>query len=255
MAIPVQNTALTNTVDFLINRVNDLANNMTLWTLTTDGNTSSTIPNGNCSVNGSFLAVGQITVGNTTVNAQVFGANSTVVANSVNTVKLSTNNLTVNTSLTLGNTTVNTVVNSSAFFTGNSTASIILNAPTAAQVSNGQYYHNANGSWSFLQGATYQTNTAGTTLQLIDSWLIASFRTADYIVHVEDLNNNNHTSTRLFTIHDNTNGFITEYATLATNSAIGTFSVSTNTTAFLLNFTPNAGFANTTIRYIRTLLT
>lgn len=255
MAIPVQNTALTNTVDFLINRVNELANNMTLWTVTTDGNTSYTVPTGNSAVNGSFAAAGQISVGNTTVNVQVFGANSAIVANSVNTVKLTTNNAVVNTAVSIGNTTVNTVINSTAFFTGNSTANIVLNSPTATQISNGQYYHNANGGWSFLQGSTYQTNTAGVTLQLIDSWLLASFRTADYIVHVEDLNNNNHTSTRLFTTHDNTNGYVTEYATLATNSAIGVFSVSTNTTAFLLNFTPNTGFNNTSIRYIRTLLT
>ena len=113
----------------------------------------------------------------------------------------------------------------------------------------------SNGSWVYVATAINQTNTSGTSTQVIDSWLLTSFRTADYIVHVKDNVNNNHVSSKLFATHDNTNGYITEYAKIVTNTAIGAFTVSTNSTALILNYTPNAGYTNNSVTYIRTLLT
>lgn len=67
-------------------------------------------------------------------------SNATIITNSggfVDTIKV-------------GNTTINSVVNSTSVALSNSSAAIVITIPTAAAISNGQYYLNANGSYSLV---------------------------------------------------------------------------------------------------------
>ena len=78
-------------------------------------------------------------------------ANATVITNSdgfIDTIKV-------------GNTTVNSVVNSTSVALSNSSAAIVITIPTAAAISNGQYYLNANGAYSLVDtsAATAGSNT------------------------------------------------------------------------------------------------
>jgi hypothetical protein len=253
MAIPVQNTVVAvNSWQFLINRVNELANNMTLWTLTTDGNTSYTVPVGNSAITGNFTA-NTLVVGNSTSNVSVWGSNSFIAANST-----AVNSLAVAVSGSVGNSTANVTVNSSALSLSNSSSNLVLTIPTTTQISNTNFFLNANGQYVFINvnaNNILQSNTTGTSAQVIDSYLMATYRAASYLVHVEDQVNNNHSSAQLLTMHDNSNAYVTQFATLTTNSAIGSFTATTNSTSVILNFTPNAGFTNCYVRFIRTVIT
>ena len=68
-----------------------------------------------------------------------------------------------------------------------------------------------------------------------------------------DNNANNRYFTQLLTTHDTNSGYITEWGMITTNSVIGTFSASSNTTSVLLQFTATTS-ANVTITFSRTIV-
>lgn len=76
MTIIVANTSNTNTFEYLINRVNELADSMTNYTVTTESNTAV----GNSSITGSFSA-NVVNIGNTSANIVIRAPNSVQVAN------------------------------------------------------------------------------------------------------------------------------------------------------------------------------
>lgn len=80
--------------------------------------------------------------------------------------------------------------------------------------------------------------TAANTVHVIDSFLKASYRSADYLFSMKDNDANNYQTTRLMVIHDGTNALSTEYGTIFTNTSIGVFETTTNTTHVIVNFTP-----------------
>jgi hypothetical protein len=80
-------------------------------------------------------------------------ANAVLIANSggfINTIKI-------------GNTTVNAVTNSTSLALSNSSAAIVISIPSAAVISNGQFYLNANGSYSLVDTSVV---TAGSNTQI-----------------------------------------------------------------------------------------
>ena len=81
MSIEVANTIITNTFQFLINRVNELADSMTNKAVTTDSNTAV----GNAAVSNAFTAnvliADTVRVSNTTSNIVIGVPNTSVVAN------------------------------------------------------------------------------------------------------------------------------------------------------------------------------
>lgn len=149
----VANVTTTNTFDSWRTTTNVLANAMSNFVITS-GNTNT----GDMGITGN-LSSNTITLGNTTTNSLITG--STLYINMV-----STN------SVSVGNSTVNAVVNTSSLAISNSTANIIVKIPTASQISNGQYYLNANGQWS-----TSNTLNVGASISVGNSTVNAFINT------------------------------------------------------------------------------
>lgn len=229
MTINVQSIALTNTIDFMRNRINELSSAMSTYVITTDSNTAT----GNAAITGTFTSNNLIS--NTiTVNTGIY-----------------------NTNILVGNSTVNTTITSTSVNISNSTANISLTIPSNTQIANGQYYYNANGSWSLITSqyiplSNNSINTTGTSTQVIDSYQMNSYSTAEYLINVKDNVANNYYTSKILTSHNTANAFSTEYATITTNTYMGVFTSSTNTSHVLLNFTPVS--SNTTVKFIRTIL-
>ena len=170
----------------------------------------------------------------------------------LNSTSFSTTTANVITSLLIGNSTVNSVANATVFKVSNSTVTFSFGAPTATQQTNGQYYYGSAGSWVQLPTLYGNVLTSGTTTQNIDSWAMSSFYAAEYFIDVGDNNANNRTLTKILLTHDSNNSFITEYGTITTNSSMGVFESTSNSTVVTLNFTPVS--TNTTVRWARTII-
>ena len=206
--------------------------------------------------------VGSVTAANVVSNAQLqanlgnYQATSTLDANiaSYMTTYLPIYTGVLNSSsISVGTSTTNISINATAVLLSNSSSSLNFSVPTSTQSSNTQYYFNANGSWSYLpvSNGSFTGNTIAAAT--IDSYLMTNYRGAKYIVSCIDNTANNKYFSELLTTHDTFSGYITEYGMITTNSAIGTFSVSTNTTSVLLQFT-SAGSANVTISFVRIIM-
>lgn len=190
MTIEVANTGTTNTFQFLINRVNELAHAMSSNAVTTSSNTAT----GNAAITGTFTA-------------DVLNTNTVIT----NTVRVS-----------------------------NSTANVVISIPNTTLIANGNYYLNANGSWGLINPAitSLSVNTTGTSTQSIDSYSMSVLGGAEYFIRVKDNNANGYHALKVLTFHDGVNAFSTEYGTMVSNTTLGTFEVSTNSTHVILNMTP-----------------
>ena len=331
MTIIVANTALTNTHYYLKDRVNELANAMSNYVVTTNSNTAT----GNAAISGTFTALA-LSIGNSTVNNSVNStsysgtsnntlfvgsvaaanvvSNAQLIANlatyqttaglAANVAVISSNNAlflgglaaanyantsapTFTTSVKIGNSTVNTTFLSSTWSFANSTSNLSINIPSSAQVSNGQYFLNANGVWSvvatsafggsntqiifndsgvsngvssftfdksskiFSLGNTssYSSNgvTSGASQVVVDSFLIASYRSAEYLISIKDTTANNYQLSKILLIHDGGNTYMTEFGTVLSNTTVGVFDSSINSTAVALQFTPISATTNINI--------
>lgn len=194
MTIEVANTGTTNTFQFLINRVNELAHAMTSNAVTTESNTAS----GNAAITGTFTA-------------------NVLIAN---TVRVS-----------------------------NSTSNIVISVPNTTVISDGNYYLNANGQWALVKPAitSLSVNTSGTSSQEIDNYSMSILGAAEYFIRVKDNNANGYHALKVLTFHDGVNAFSTEYGTMISNTTLGTFEVSTNTTHVVLNMSPTSSNTAVTI--------
>lgn len=131
-------------------------------------NTSVTVSN---TVANASVVANRIATSNSTGNAAITPAglavgNATTTIAVVNASVVAVGNVTANTTaLSIGNSTVNAVVTASAVTIANSTASIALTKPSAAQVSAGNYFLGANGTWQQVGGTapTVQVFTANGT--------------------------------------------------------------------------------------------
>jgi len=233
MTIEVANTEVTNTFEYWRTRTNEMATAFSNAVVTTNSNTAV----GNAAITGTFSA--NIVVTNiSTVNTSI-----TVGSN----VSLST------TSINVGNSTVNSSINSTSFSLSNSTVSFTISKPTATQVSNGAFFLNANNSFTYVAVPVLTTNTTtGTSAQEIDSYAIASYSGAEYVLSIKDNNSNSYSMTKLLTFHDTGSAYVTEYATMNSNASMGVFSAASNATHVKLSFTPVS--TNATIKYIRTTI-
>lgn len=251
MTISVQNTVLTSTFDFWRNRTNQMAYSLSNQVITTDGGSQTSITtSGNAAITGTFTA--NVLVSNTaTINTATINsaAISIITGNTLSVNTISTNNI-----ITIGNSTVNAVINSTSFTLANSTVTFPIKKPTAAQVSDGNYYYNANGNWSSVNVATpvvnNQISTSGTTSQLIDSYAVATYQSAEYLIYVKDNLGSNRYSSKMLTLYDGSSSMITEYAQLISSGAVGTFSSNANSTHVRLYFTPIS--IDNTVKYVRT---
>ena len=153
-----------------------------------------------------------------------------------------------------GNSTVNATFSYSSLNFSNTTVNFNFTPPTAAQISGGGYVFSSNG---WISGGILTTNTtiqtSGLGSTLIDTWLLNQYISAKYLVTVQDNAANNFYASELLVLTDGVNGYVTEYSQIFSNSAsLGTFSASSNSTNFLLNFTPTS--TSTSIRFSRQLI-
>ena len=252
MTISVQNTALSSTFEFWRNRTNELATAMSSQAVTTDGGTlTSTTATGNAAITGTFVA--NVLVSNTaTINA--LSSNSAAIS------IITGNTATVNTiiasnTISVGNSTVNAAINSSSFSVSNSSVSLSISKPTAAQISDGSYFLNANGSWSpvaqpYIPFANGQVTTTGTSAQLIDYYDVTVYQAVEYSVYATDNVANNKQSSKMLTLYyGSTTVPITEYGVIVSNNSVGTFSANANSTNVRLYFTPTTTSA--TLKYVK----
>ena len=99
--------------------------------------------------------------------------------------------------------------------------------------------------------ATGNTATTSGSVQItVDSFPIATYRTAQYIVQITDNTNSYYHSAQIMLIHDGTNVYKTEYNEIYSNSMLGTFDATITTGVLSLLFTPSAA-TNKTLRMIR----
>ena len=210
--IPVQNTVLSSTFDFWRNRTNEMANYFTTSVVTTDANTSSTPATGNAAITGKFTA-------------NTFSA---------------------------GSGTTNATINTTSFSLANSTVSLKIPLPTAAQSGN-SYFLSSNGSWVFVPSSNGQVTTAGAgNPKTIDSYSMTNYNAAEYLLSVKDTTANNYYTTKILTTHDTGTAYVTEYASFTTNTSIGVFSVGTAGGNVILYFTPSS--TATVVKFSRTIL-
>lgn len=249
MTVAVANTSNTHTFQYWINRTNELAYAMTYRAVTTESNTAS----GNAAITGTFTA-------------NVFSGNSAVfnyitVNTSISAIGIISNTLVVNSTANIFSINANTILANTSIRTptliiANATADVSVVPPTSAQQSNGFFYLNANGAWSLagipLPASNGSTTTSGTSTQTIDFFSKTNFG-ADYFIQVIDNAANNYMTTKVIVAHDgSTNPNITEFATILSNSNMGTFSANANSTHVSLIFTPVSG--STTVKFFRVVL-
>jgi len=114
-----------------------------------------------------------------------------------------------------------------------------------------------SGAFAYSTGQIWQSNTttSGNSTQTIDTFELGLYRTAEYIISVNDNNSNSHYASKILITHDNGTAYITEYAVMQSNNsaAIGPFTASIASGNVYFSFTPVS--TNTTINFNRTLVT
>lgn len=262
--LQIQNTTTTSTFDFWRNRTNEMAIAFSNCVVTTDANASSTTATGNAGITGTFTAAngfvssntGSYYVGNSTANGFLtplqfkVGNTSANVSIGSNVVSLSNNVLIIS-----SNTSTNVVANSTAVKLSNSTSNVTITVPTSAQYTDGGYYLNANGSWIYIgvgslinQGSNTTISSAG---KLVDTYPIASFRAAEYTITVVDNSSNSRImASKLMTLHDGNEAYMTEYAQIVPNTNIGHFTIDLSGSTVRLFFNPSV--SQVTVKFVRT---
>lgn len=151
-----------------------------------------------------------------------------------------------------GNAAVNGYITATGFIVSNTISNAVFTIPTANQYNSGQHFLNANGSWVQVPAYLITTNTSGAGAPaLIDSYKMSDFNAMEYMIYMKDNDANGYLSTKLITVHDGANVFITEYATVTSNSLFtsGPLKANANTTHVKLYVTPTS--ANTDVRILR----
>jgi hypothetical protein len=134
---------------------------------------------------------------------------------------------------------------------GNASVNVVISTANSTQISNGQYFLNANGNWGLVAAPTYTdfSYTSGNTAQLIDSYDMSVYGTVEYIINAVDNTANNRMSTKIFTSHNSADVYSSEYLTYVSNTAFGAFTANSNTTHARLYFTPTS--TNTLVKFVR----
>lgn len=107
---------------------------------------------------------------------------------------------------------------------------------------------------SFLDGIARTDTSALTTTtadQVVDSFSLATFRTAKYIVQMQ--NGSNYSVAEVLLVHDGTTVYTTEYARIDTSSSLGTIDADISSGLVRLLVTPTN--TNTTIKAQRQTVT
>ena len=231
MTVLVQNTEITSTFDYWRTRTNELAYSMSKGVITTDHylGEDSLIAEGDAAITGKFTA-------------------ETLQAD---------DKLYVNTSIHVGNSTINAVTNSTSFTISNTVSSIEISIPTTVQISEGNYFLNADGGWSVVPLALSSDSitSSGTSDNILDTFSINDKSGAEYMIHTKDLTANGYAITRLLVFHDTGSAYATEYGTMfsnATSGALAAFKVDISGTNVRLIANPTR--SSTLIKFSRVIV-
>lgn len=226
VSITSVNTAA-DTFLILITRVNECINAISTVVVTANTNANGSITTGNSFVVG------------------IFGSNTMVATTLRGGNVQSSANLAITSNVSFSGVNYNFTNNTVAIQAGNTSINTTSVSTNSASISNNINLGNNR--------IGYFTNTINTTSTVeLDNFLLSEYRAADYFISIKDNNANNYHSSRLMALHDGTTATFTEFAVLYTNTHLVTFSVSANTTHFLLNYTSVS--ANTTVKLTKNLI-
>ena len=149
----------------------------------------------------------------------------------------------------------NIALNTTMIYFGNSTQNAISNSINyVVQGTAGNTVQNSSGFFvnNVQIGVTFNVNvqTSGLSAQVVDSFLLSSYRAAKYFFQITDNTANNYQVSEVSILHAGGAAESTEYGILISNNNIGSFSASVNTTSAILSFTPSS--TNTQVKGIRT---
>jgi len=164
---------------------------------------------------------------------------------------MSTLAVTVNSNTAVGNAAITGSFTANSLNVSNGTTSVAIPAPSSAAINNNNYYLNANGNWSYVPTNNGALTVVSAGPYIVDSFPMASWNSAEYLLNAKD-NSGNYVTTKLLVTHDGVNGYSTEYGTIITNNPLGVFSANSNTSHVILNFVPSVSSAN--VKFARTLV-
>jgi hypothetical protein len=234
VAISIQqvNTAASaDTYGSMFSKLNQVINAISTQVVTIAANSSGGVTTGNAHIGGYFSAT--LIAANTLRGGNVATAAALIISSNVNVT---------GSVFSIGNTTVNTSINSTAIAVNNA----VIQNLTAI-----------NFSLSALQTGNSLTSyvtytTTGTSAQNVDSFATSTYRMAKYVAYVADNNANAFFATELVVLFDGSNGNLMEYGQVLSNTTLGVFTATQNSTHAILNFTPTS--TNTTIKAVRTAI-
>jgi len=258
MTYSIGNTDVTNTFEYWRTQTNYLAAAMSNYAVTVNSNTAA----GNAAITGTFTA-NALNIGNSTVNSSFTGstlavANAFYVGNTTSNTFANSTYITTTGTLSVGGSGANVSINASSIVLANSTIGVTIGVPTVAQAANGQYYLAANGAWSLILQPYNPTSNGYISIvgagsaQLIDSYSMASFNSADYLVSVKDSAANNFYAGHIITSHNSGDAYISPYGEMTSNSYVGAWSANSNTTHVRVYFTPS--LLSCVVKYTRTIV-
>lgn len=91
-----------------------------------------------------------------------------------------------------------------------------------------------------------QDFTTTTPSQVVDTYALSEYRTAKYVVQLEKDSDSKYHATEILLIHDGTLVYMTEYATVTTDSSLGTFDADISGGNVRLLVTPS--YTNTSVK-------
>lgn len=175
------------------------------------------------------------------------------LANAMSTVVVTTE-ATVAPTPTSGNAAISgtftaNVLAGNTVYLSNTTSNVTIRIPTTSEKSAGDYFLNANGSWTAVitPVTTSSKVTSGLSSQEIDNYSMNDYGAVEFFLRVKDNNANSYHATKVLTFHNNVASFSTEYGYMISNTSLGTFAVSTNTTHVILSMTPTSTDTTVTI--------
>jgi hypothetical protein len=204
----------------LYQRFNQIANAMSTQVITTAANTVGAPTTGNTQLSGIF--------GSTVI------ATPTLRGGNVSTsdvLGISSNVLVFGDVFTVGNSTVNTTINSSSFTVNTAVISnlTVANLSLTDHVSIGAYLD-----------SYFTSSTTNASAKVVDSFDFTVYRSAEYFLQIKDNNSGDYQVSKILVTSDGVDAYMTEYGMVTSNSLVGLFSASANSTQVLLTFMPSS---------------
>lgn len=174
---------------------------------------------------------------------------ATIISNNCLTANGSLSN-TIGNSYLNGSFSANTLIALDAIRGGNNSSNAVLNVSLG--------FNTGNGTANIVQYIANTKNlTTNTALQVVDSFAVTTARSVKYLLQV-NATAIGFQSTEIMLLHNDTDAFLTEYATLTSNTvqgnmAVFTVSVASNNVNLLISPTTNST-TTSTVNFQRTTI-